>query len=553
MNRILLFVLIALLCSPGLMAQITGGSVSGNFQTDFQVYQNDEKLGITDSSLAGKRTGMNAYANLLYSSNNLEAGLRFETYMPPMTGYDQRYEGLGLAHRYIRFHDEQWDFTVGNFYEQFGNGMVFRSYQDWALGVDNAMDGIRIKYKPTNGVYLKAFSGVQRYYWDAWSRDDDRGVVSGIDGEVNLNEFCKRMAENKTMVIIGGSFVSKNQKDNHPIYKIPANVAAFSGRLNLARGNVNFVGEYTYKINDPSADNGMIYKPGEGLFFQGSYAVKGFSFALSGKRIDNMSFRSDRNAGLNDLTINYLPAINKQHIYSLPAMYPYATQLNGEMGFTASVGYKIKKNTKLGGKYGTDIQLNFARITDIVRNPLDSMTLIGQAGTLGYTSDYLNLGDKYFEDHSLEIQRKLSRTIKITLLYAWIYYNIGVIEGHIGEEDVVSNHVVGDVTWRLSGRQALRFEGQHLSTEQDEGNWAMGLIEYTNKGFYASLQDSWNYGNHEESRKLHYIMVSAGYTKKATRLVASYGRQKDGIICTGGVCRFVPAISGFSMTLTTSF
>jgi hypothetical protein len=553
MNRNLLVLIIVISAISGLSAQITGGSISGNFQADFQVYQNDEKLGITDSSLAGRRTGLNAYTNLLYSSSNLEAGLRFETFMPPMIGYDTRYEGIGLANRYIRFHDEQWDFTVGNFYEQFGNGMVFRTYQDWALGVDNAMDGVRIKYRPSAGVYLKAFSGVQRYYWDSWSKDDDRGVVSGIDGEVNLNEFCKRMAESKTQVIIGGSFVSKNQKDNHPLYKIPTNVAAFSGRMNLARGNVNLVGEYTYKINDPSADNGMIYKPGEALFIQGSYAVKGFSFALSGKRIDNMSFRSDRNAGLNDLMINYLPAINKQHIYSLPALYPYATQLNGEMGFTASAGYKIKKNTIPGGKYGTDIQVNYSRITDILRNPLDSLTMIGQTGTLGYTSEYLSEGDMYFEDISIELQRRISPKVKLTLLYAWIYYNIGVIEGHIGEENVISNHFVGDVTWRLAGRQALRIEVQHLATRQDEGNWAMGLLEYTNKGFYASVQDSWNYGNHEESRKLHYIMVSAGYAKKGTRLVASYGRQKDGIICTGGVCRFVPAISGFSMTLTTSF
>jgi len=45
--------------------------------------------------------------------------------------------------------------TVGNYYEQFGSGMIFRSYEERGLGYDNAMDGVRIKYVPYKGVYLK--------------------------------------------------------------------------------------------------------------------------------------------------------------------------------------------------------------------------------------------------------------------------------------------------------------------------------------------------------------------------------------------------------------
>lgn len=108
--------------------QITGGTVTGNFESNFQLYQDDEKLGINDSTLGGRRTGLNAYANLLYSSTNLEAGIRYEMYTPPLTGYDSRYEGMGIANRYLRFHNDEWDITVGNYYEQFGSGMLFRTY-----------------------------------------------------------------------------------------------------------------------------------------------------------------------------------------------------------------------------------------------------------------------------------------------------------------------------------------------------------------------------------------------------------------------------------------
>ncbi|HML86108.1 MAG TPA: DUF6029 family protein [Bacteroidales bacterium] len=33
----------------------------------------------------------------------------------------------------------------------------------------------------------------------------------------------------------------------------------------------------------------------------------------------------------------------------------------------------------------------------------------------------------------------------------------------------------------------------------------------------------------------------------------SYGRQREGLLCVGGVCRQVPAATGFTLTLTTSF
>jgi hypothetical protein len=553
MSRITWLILISASCwITGLTAQISGGSLKGSFQTDFKYYQHDSAMGINDSTLQGRRTGSNSFLNLTYSSNNLEAGIRLESYLPAITGYDQRYTGVGMPFKYVRFYDESWDITAGNFYEQFGNGLVFRSYQDWSLGIDNSIEGIRLKNKPYKGVFLKLITGVHRYYWDRWDKDDDRNIISGGDVEIELNEVFPELGT-KTQVIAGGSFITRFQKDNDPIYKVPQNVATFSGRLNVMRGPVSFLGEYAYKINDPSADNSMIYKPGEAVFMQASYAVKGFSFSIGVKRLDNMSFRSDRNAGLNDLIINYLPSLTKQHIYILPASYPYATQTLGEIGFSINTGYKLKKGTLIGGKYGTDLSASFSRISDIVRLPLDSLTPVGQPGTLGYTTDYFKSGDKFFEDFSFEIQRKINKEIKITMLYTWIFYNIAVIEGHAGEEPVISHNGVVDLTWKFSTRQALRFEVQHQETKEDKGSWVGGMIEYTNKGFFASVQDQWNYGNENKAKQLHFLMAAIGLSMDATRFSVSYGRQDEGILCVGGVCRYVPAISGFSLTFTSTF
>jgi hypothetical protein len=59
-----------------------------------------------------------------------------------------------------------------------------------------------------------------------------------------------------------------------------------------------------------------------------------------------MNFRSDRTAQNNDLLINYLPALTRQHTYNLAAtIYPYATQPNGEMAYQGDITYTLKKDS----------------------------------------------------------------------------------------------------------------------------------------------------------------------------------------------------------------
>ena len=87
-----------------------------------------------------------------------------------------------------------------------------------------------------------------------------------------------------------------------------------------------------HKYNDPSASNNFIYKEGQALLANVSYSKKGFGFSLAGKRIDNMSFNADRNLKGQEVSINYLPALTKQHTYTLATIYPYGTITNGEMG-----------------------------------------------------------------------------------------------------------------------------------------------------------------------------------------------------------------------------
>lgn len=273
----LLPILIAVLtlASTAAFAQdfIDRGKVTGSFQFDGQYYGTDEALGITDSTLDGKLFRMNGFGNIIYTNGNFRAGFRYEAYLPPIAGYNANYEGHGIPYYFAEYQFKNIQITVGNFYEQFGNGLVLRSYEEWTLGYDNSLRGARVKFQPYKGIALKGLIGTQRYYWEPYS-NGDRGIVRGLDAEFYLNDIFSSMEEAKTKVILGGSFVSNYEKvkDKNLVrdttiyeYNLPGNVAAYAGRLRLIHGGFQFNGEYAYKINNPSAMNNYIYRHGESL------------------------------------------------------------------------------------------------------------------------------------------------------------------------------------------------------------------------------------------------------------------------------------------------
>lgn len=529
---------------------ILGGHVTGNIQIDGQTSTKDTIIG---ASAVEEGLLLNARADILYTNGNFSAGMRFEAYQNPLPGFNAKYKGQGIANYFASYNGDKLSVTAGTYYEQFGNGMILRAYEDRNLGMDNAILGFKVAVRPIDGITIKGVFGKQRYYWE-WGD----GLVRGVDAELNLNSIIKPFAESKTRITIGGGFVSKYEKDetilaDNPEYRLnlPLNVGAGSVRLDFSHGGWNVLAEYAMKGQDPNIINNFIYRKGQALFLSAGYSQRGLSVNVQAKRVDNMAFKSVRTESGEMLYINYTPSITKQHTYAFLSMYPYATQGTGEMGLQADVMYKIKKGTVIGGKYGMDIHANSSVITGLAMDP------IGGKGTDGYKSNFFGLGELFYGDASIEIAKKFSSKVKMTATYGFVRFNPKV-ENHEGGMHT-NNVVVADVTYKVNPKNVLRFEAEWMGSNSvydqaiDDkrcGDWIMGLIEYnfTSK-FFVSVSDQYCYkdgiGN--------YYNVSVGYTNKATRLQVGYGKQREGIICIGGVCRQVPAANGLTFSLSTSF
>jgi hypothetical protein len=561
--------------------QVAPGNFTGNIESTFQYLNADSLIGATQPDSKGL---LNTYMNVFYTQGNFKAGMRFESYLPRIQGYPATFDGTGLGMRYIGYANDLVDVTLGSIYEQFGSGLSLRTYENMGLGYDSQLDGVRVKITPKKGFTVKGVYGFLRYaFLDSRIVHSD-GIVRGVDGEFHLNEALKKWESKKLDITLGASFVSKYQRDDNSTLILPENVGCYGGRMRIKYGKIAFDGEYVFKGQDPSEDNLYNYNTGHAAVFNLGYSQKGLGIIVSAKSVDNMSYRADRTKQLQNVLINYLPSLNKTHTYNLVAsLYPYATQPVGEMAFQGEVLYTIKKGSKLGGKYGTSIDLNYSSAYRPMRhtsglNPLDSTGVT-------YTSGLFDMSDSlYWRDINFNITKKFSKNFNVIVSYFNITLNNDVATVTKEQGFIRSNVFVLETGYKFNNKQSIRTELQtlfvnrrdsvdvtnpstgeiqkverdfafyHSGRPVDKGDWVTLLVEYTiNSNWFLSVMDQYNFGNSEKKYRAHHPYFSIGYIQESTRLTISYGRQRAGLFCVGGVCRPVPASNGLTLSFTHSF
>ena len=522
MKRFLIY-LVAWFCILAVSAQKWKDvTLSGSIQSDMLVPRHDPATG-------AEKTGAflsNTYADLMLQSKYVDAGARFEFLEYPLPTFksEQGFDGWGVPHFWVKGRVGKFELTGGTFYEQFGSGFILRTYEERSLGIDNSLLGGRVVVKPFKGITIKALSGVQRRYWK-WNKS----LVSGADAEIHFEELIPRMQQSDVRLMTGFSWVNKYEKkediyaDPTHRYNLPKFVNAWDYRIGLDKGPWSFLVEYAEKSQDPSFDNNYQYDKGYASMISGSYSEKGLSLLLQVKRSENMSFRSKRSQWGTSSFINHLPAFTQDQTYALAALYPYATQqADGEFAWQAEAGYNFKRKTVLGGKYGMNAKVNFSHVR--------------WKGTVNY------------QDIDVQLTRKLSKNFKLSLMYMNQRYNQAVVEKHGGM--INSNIFIADGKYQFSPKVTLRGELQYLTTKGDKGDWAFGLLELSLVPHWMfTVSDMWNCGE----TGLHYYQGLVTYNIKQHRIQGGYGRTREGINCSGGVCRYVPASTGWTVSYNFNF
>lgn len=505
------------------------GRLSGSFETNTIYYQDDSKTGAQPPK---DNYGSNNYLKLDYQLGRFSVGLQAEWYPQVLQGFDEQFDGIGLPEKYVAWTDRNYSVTLGDFYEQFGSGLILRAWEDRTLGFNNSLGGGRITFNIKNILSGKALFAFPRYYMEYSSTQ-----IAGGDLSLSLS---RALGMKGHLLSLEGSVVNRHENDHPEFYTeeylgfaLPRNVVSYSGRVNYAWKGVSAKFEYVGKGKDvlTSMDDGSnVLSPGNAQLAEVGYSGGGFSFSATFRRLKNMQQlmqRTDQTA-LSGNLLNYIPALSPQHTYILATLDPYMPNVFGEMGGQADVFYTFKRGSAIGGKRGMKVHANFSMYYS-----LDGATYVPGSHFL-------------FRDFTFDIDKSWNRRLR-TILF------VSLQKGALHNPEVATsqNIFVGDITYKFTPRFSLRTELQYLYTpDAVDGDWMAALLEMSFAPKW-SLYGSWTY-NHGGA-EVHYYSAGASFTHSFVRVALSYGRNKAGFVCSGGVCRRMPAYTGGNLQLTLTF
>jgi Family of unknown function (DUF6029) len=508
--------------------------ISGEFQNNNNFFRRDTIVKAANNPLYDNLlSGSEAWLALRYSgSNGFNANVRFDIFnnsniLNPQGAYSNA--GLGMFNV-----SKQWEnltITAGHIYDQIGSGIIYRAYEDRALLIDNATFGVQAKYNLSNNLTAKAFTGQVRNLFDKY-----KPILKGANIEYDYDVkkahlttgigIVNRTLDETNIATIVNSVNALPLADRFtPNYNMYA--ATIYNTFNI--GNVTVYTEAAVKNKDVirNATGTLQQKAGNVLFATLGWAKGKLGINASAKRTDNFVMRtSPYESALRGFT-NWQPVIATIRPQRLIARYTPPSQDLGEL------------STALNGFYTPNDNYSFNATYTFI-NALDDTKL--------YRELYTDV-----EIHSIK-NSDLHVGVQV------LNYNQKIYQTESKANFVNAITPFAEYTYKLSKTRSVKLDAQYMAAIGDYGSWMYALLEYDVAPSWAfAVGDMYNttQGANFDFRTgllaQHYPNVFVAYTKNAHRFTAQYVKQVDGINCTGGVCRYEPAFSGFKIGITSSF
>jgi hypothetical protein len=516
----------------GLPAFFAQAQISGELQSNTNFFQRDSAVKaygnpLYDNYLSG---GENWLALRYNGSNGFNANMRIDGFansnlLNPTNAYTAA--GVGMFNV-----SKEWDnltITAGHVYDQIGTGIIYRAYEDRALLIDNALFGVQAKYKLTENLVAKAFTGQVRNLFGKYNpaikginveNDWDYKKAHFTSGVGLVNRTLDQESMDKVVGIVNALPLANRFVPHYNYY-----ATTVYNTINV--GNISWYVEAAYKTKEAiknSFDN-LLNKDGKVVFTTIGWAKKKIGINASAKRTENFALRTSPNENALRGFTNWQPVIAVIRPQRVMARYTPQSQDLSEQSFAINTVYNPSEKLNINGTYTFINSLENKKLYREIFAEVEShhiaKTVLHVGGQyLNYNQEVYQLKGKFFD----------------------------AITGFI------------EATYKLSEKKSVRADLQYMHGKGDYGSWAYALVEYDIAPSWAfaigdmyNITTNANFTAHPGLKNQHYPNVFAAYTKNAHRFTAQYVKQVEGINCTGGVCRYEPAFSGFKIGITSSF
>ncbi len=513
-------------------------ALSGSLQANGNFYIRDSAIGAANiPQYDHQLVGADAWLTLNYNSSGYDIGVRFDVYQnSQLLNPRESYSASGIGRFYLKKRVDKLTIYGGYIYDQVGSGIIFRSYEDRPLGIDNALVGLNLDYQITENWHAKVFSGRQKRQFDAY-----KSTINGFNTEgyfsVGKTNFAPgfgvvhRTLDDETTTQLVSAIATYSKADS---IGVKYNTFALTAYNTLTFGPFTWYVEGAYKtpesLFDPNAEKfnrdgfstqgKFISRSGSVIYSNLGFVAEGVGVTLEAKRTDGFSFRTTPFAQLNRGIVNFLPPMSRQNSYRLTTRYVPATQELGEQA--------LQLDVKLSPSEKVNIDVNFSTISTLKNVQL-------------YREIYA----------SILLKRDATE---------WVFgvqhqtYNQQIYEVKPNVPNVTTITPFLEFRRKMSATKSLKIETQYMATQQDYGTWLNGSIELTIAPKWAfSVSDMWNIQPKKTKNALHYPSVSVAFSQDANRISLAYVKQVEGVVCTGGICRVEPAFSGVRLGVTSVF
>ncbi len=514
------------------------GALSGSLQANGNFYIRDSAIGAANiPQYDHQLVGADSWLTLNYSRAGYEIGVRFDVFNnSQLLNPRESYSANGIGRFYLKKRVHDLTIYGGYIYDQIGSGIIYRSYEDRPLGVDNALVGINLDYQLGENAHIKAFSGRQKQQFDVY-----KSTINGLNTEgyfsvknVSLAPgfgIVHRTLDDATVNQVVSALATYTRADS-----IGAKYNTFATTIynTLSSGKWTWYVEAAYKtdeaIFDPNApkvnrdgtltEGKFVNRSGTVLYSNLSFVTEGVGITLEAKRTDGFTFRTTPFAVLNRGIINFLPPMSRQNSYRLTTRYVPATQELGEQA--------VQLDVKLSPNEHLNFDVNVSNISTL-------------KNTLLYREIYASC-----------LIKKENTDITLGLQLQTYNQQIYEVKPQVPNVQTVTPFV--EIRKRLNEKKSLKMELQYMNTKQDYGSWLYGGVELSIAPKWSfSASDMWNIVPKKTAKALHYPSLSVAFSHESNRITVSYVKQVEGVVCTGGICRLEPAFSGVKVGVTSAF
>jgi hypothetical protein len=525
------------------------GTLSGNLMMNARFYQIDSVIDpnkITSKFSEQLKSGSEEWLSLRYSYKGFNAFLRLDAFQNSNLFDPKRpYTGFGIGAWSLSKEIKGLTITGGYIYDQIGTGLIFRSFEDRSLLIDNPILGLHLRYALNNKITLKAFAGQQKDIAGFQNRPNPRfeAAIKGFnaEGEYQLGSkahivpgigIVARTLDDASMSLILGDI---NSQPDSAKFTPRYNAYAMTAYNMLSAGDFSWYIEGAYKTHEAAkrvansetgVDEHFHDLTGTAMYTTLGYAKKGIAVNLTGKRTENFQFRSNFEQDPPRGIINYQPVVAKLRPQRLMSRYSPASQDISEIAASA----------------------------DLLVSPNDNLDFTGSATYINTLEDIELFREVYGEVNYRGFDKWILQAGVQVLRYNQAVYQVKPDKPMV---EAVTPYI--DVTYKIDDKKSIHAEFEYQSTEQDYGPWAFALIEFNiapkwsfaASDMYTVDLNKDNLSGLKDPQHYYYFLVALSHGPH--RISASYVRQVDGINCSGGICRYEPAFSGVRMTLTSTF